>query len=474
LILRKEIRRLHFSHAAHMTLRTEDTIAALATPAGEGALAVIRISGPGAIALADSVFRGGAPLFRAATHTVHHGNIVDAHGGLIDEVLATVFRAPRSYTGEESVEISCHGGMYVSTAVLGALLDAGARQAEPGEFTRRAFINGRMDLSRAEAVAALIAARSASAHRASVEQLAGKLSSAIGEMRDELVRLCALLELDLDFSDEGLEIVPRADIERKITQVEERLRGMAGTFASGKMYRDGVSVVIAGRPNAGKSSLFNALLKESRAIVTPIPGTTRDYLEESVTISGILFRLVDTAGLGESTESIEAEGIARSWKSIQRADVILHVVDATSDVPRDEEASGVKPDPGQFRVFVLNKVDVAPPATGWKVGEGPVALISAKTGEGIKGLSDLLVRSVGEKNIGSHENVQITSRRHHDALSGAALSVANALRALREGRTNEFISFEVREAVSKLAEITGEVTSEEVLNAIFSSFCIGK
>jgi tRNA modification GTPase len=465
---------LHFSHAAHMTLRTEDTIAALATPAGEGALAVIRISGPGAIAVADAVFRGGAPLSLAATHTVHHGNVRDAHGELIDEVLATVFRAPRSYTGEESVEISCHGGIYVSTAVLGALLDAGARQAEPGEFTRRAFINGRMDLSRAEAVAALIAARSAGAHRASVEQLAGKLSSAIGEMRDELVRLCALLELDLDFSDEGLEVVPHADIERKITQVEERLRGMAETFASGKMYRDGVSVVIAGRPNAGKSSLFNALLKESRAIVTPIPGTTRDYLEESVTISGILFRLVDTAGLRESAESIEAEGIARSWKSIQRADVILHVVDARSDIPCDEEASAVRPDPGQLRVFILNKVDVAVPAGGWKVSEDPVALISAKTGEGIKELSELLVRSVGEKKIGAHENVQITSRRHHEALSGAALSAGNALRALREGRTNEFISFEVREAVSKLAEITGEVTSEEVLNAIFSSFCIGK
>jgi tRNA modification GTPase len=457
-----------------MTLRTEDTIAALATPAGEGALAVIRISGPDAIAVAERVFRGGAPLARAATHTVHHGSVVGAHGELIDEVLATVFRAPRSYTGEESVEISCHGGVYVSTAVLRAILDAGARQAEPGEFTRRAFTHGRMDLSRAEAVAALIAARSAGAHRASIEQLAGKLASAVGEMRDELVRLCALLELDLDFSDEGLEVVPRADIERKITQVEERLRGMAETFGSGKMYRDGVSVVIAGRPNAGKSSLFNALLKENRAIVTPIPGTTRDYLEESVTISGILFRLVDTAGLRESAESIEAEGIARSWKSIQRADVILHVVDATSGIPRDEEASGVRPDPGQLRVFVLNKVDVAAPAAGWEVGKDLVALISAKTGEGMKELSDLLVHSVGEKNIGAHENVQITSRRHHSALSGAAFSVGNALLALREGKTNEFISFEVREGIATLAEITGEVTSEEVLNAIFSSFCIGK
>ena len=457
-----------------MTLRTEDTIAALATPAGEGALAVIRISGPGAIAVADSVFRGGAPLARAGTHTVHHGFVVDGRGERLDEVLAAVFRAPRSYTGEESVELSCHGGIFVSSAVLGAVLGAGARQADPGEFTRRAFINGRMDLSRAEAVGALIAARSAAAHRASVEQLAGKLSSAVGELRDELIRLCALLELDLDFSDEGLEIVSRAEIERKITAAADRLRGMAGTFASGRMYRDGVSVVIAGRPNAGKSSLFNAILKESRAIVTAIPGTTRDYLEESVTINGILFRLVDTAGLRESAESIEAEGIARSWKSIQRADVILHVVDASAGTSRGEAATEVKPEPGQLRIFVLNKTDIAPPPAGWDEEKEPVAFISAKRGEGMKELSDLLVRCTGEKNIGTHENVQITSRRHYEALTGAADSADRALMALKEGKTNEFISFEVREAIRTLAEITGEVTSEDVLNSIFSSFCIGK
>jgi tRNA modification GTPase len=337
-----------------------------------------------------------------------------------------------------------------------------------------------MDLSRAEAVAALIAARSAGAHRASVEQLAGKLASAVGEIRDELIRLCALLELDLDFSEEGLEIVPRGEIERKIMQVGERVRGMAGTFASGKLYRDGVSIVIAGRPNAGKSSLFNALLKESRAIVTPIPGTTRDYLEESVTIDGVLFRLVDTAGLRESGDAIEAEGIARSWKSIQRADIILHVVDASSGISRLEQTPELAEDVSQVRIVVWNKMDMAPPATDWReagidrAGGTPVAVISAKTGEGVKELSDLLVRCVGEKNIGAHENVQITSRRHYDALGGAAASLEGALQALTAGRTNEFISFEVREAILTLAGITGEVTNEEVLNSIFSSFCIGK
>lgn len=463
-----------------MKIRTEDTIAALATPVGEGALAVIRISGRGAIAVADVIFRGAIPLANVPSHTVHFGTMVARGGEKIDEVLATVFRAPRSYTGEETVEISCHGGLYVTNAVLGEILGAGARQAEPGEFTRRAFLNGRMDLSRAEAVASLIAAGSARAHRASVEQLTGRLASAIGEIRDEMIRLCALLELDLDFTEEGLDIVSREDIKRKINDARGRLQGMAATFTTGRLYRNGVSVVIAGRPNAGKSSLFNALLKENRAIVAPIPGTTRDYLEESVTIEGILFRLTDTAGLRKSEDSIEADGVARSLKSIERADIVVHVVDATSAESGDGSEAELKTRKEQLLLVAMNKMDLVASLSDWRFtpivenGGRTIVRLSTKTGEGIHDLSNLLVRSVGEKNIASHESVEITSRRHYDTLVGAADSLDGALRALRDGKTNEYLSFEVREATTKLAEITGEVTSEEVLNSIFRSFCIGK
>lgn len=463
-----------------MNIRTEDTIAAVATPVGEGAIAVIRISGRDAIAVADAVFRGARPLSRAATHTVHFGSIVSPGGEKVDEVLATVFHSPHSYTGEEAVEISCHGGLYVTSAVLGEIISAGARQADAGEFTRRAFLNGKMDLSRAEAVASLIAAGSARAHRASLEQLSGRLASATGEIRDEMVRLCALLELDLDFSEEGLDIIARGDVERKINDARERIEGMAGTFVSGRMYRNGVSVVIAGRPNAGKSSLFNALLKESRAIVAPVPGTTRDYLEESVTIDGILFRLTDTAGLRKSEDEIEAEGVARSMKSIQRADIILHVTDSSALAPGHDPEAELKIRPEQLLIVVMNKMDIDPSGSNWRgtpvVQQSGKTLIrlSSKTGEGVHELSKLLIRSVGEKRMDSHESVQIISKRHHDSLVGAARSLEAGLRTLKEGKTNEFIAFEVREATAKLAEITGEVTNEEVLNSIFHSFCIGK
>ena len=311
-----------------MTISRTDTIAAVATPPGEGAIAVIRISGPDAIAIGGSIFRARSPLASSPGFTLHHGLIVGTDGREVDEGLAAVFRAPRSYSGEDTVEISCHGGLFVTGAVLNVVLAAGARRADPGEFTRRAYLNGKMDLSRAEAVASLISSGSERAHRASLAQLQGRLAGAVEELRSELSRLCALLEIDLDFSEEGISVVGRAEIERSIRQVKERVERLAHSFRAGKIYRDGVSVVIVGPPNAGKSSLFNALLKESRAIVTPIAGTTRDYLEESLMLEGILFRITDTAGLRKSGDPIESEGIARTMKSIEGADVVIVVADA--------------------------------------------------------------------------------------------------------------------------------------------------
>ncbi|MEW6510409.1 MAG: tRNA uridine-5-carboxymethylaminomethyl(34) synthesis GTPase MnmE [Bacteroidota bacterium] len=464
-----------------MKVRTSDTIAAVATPPGIGAIAVIRVSGPGAIALADIVFRGSAPLASAQSHTVHYGKVVDKEERPIDEVLASVFRGPNSYTGEDLVEISCHGGVYVTREVLAALIGAGARQAEPGEFTRRAFMNGKMDLSRAEAVSALIASTSGKAHRASLEQLEGRLSSAVGEVRESMTRLCALLELDLDFSEEGLEIVGRQEVKRKIGELRRCLQEMADSFRTGRIYRDGVSAVIVGRPNAGKSSLFNALLKDARAIVTPIPGTTRDYLEESVTIGDLLVRLTDTAGLTMTDDPVENEGILRSKKSLERADVILLVDDVSKHPDKPPEIPPeVSVAPGQHLFFVRNKTDLLPgkgeksttcELSGRRV---PEIWVSAATSEGVHVLAETITRELVDSGLQSHESVVIASRRHWESITAAVRSLKSALSSLEKGATNEFVAFDVRESMSHLSEITGEVTSEEVLNSIFSSFCIGK
>ncbi len=464
-----------------MKIHTSDTIAAVATPRGEGAIAVVRLSGADSIAIADTVFRGRRPLGTAASHTLHHGMLVGPEGNPVDEVVAALYRAPHSYTGEDVVEISCHGGLFVTDAVLGVLLGAGARQAAPGEFTRRAFLNGRMDLSQAEAVAALIASGSSRAHRASLDQLNGRLAGAVGEIRDAMIALCALLEIDLDFSEEGIAVIARGDIERKVLSAKTRLEAMADTFRTGRLYRNGLSVVIAGKPNAGKSSLFNALLKDARAIVTPVPGTTRDYLEESITFSGVLFRLTDTAGLREARDPVEQEGILQSRKSIERADVILLVDDlTTSNASPDELLSDMTVSPHQTAMIIRNKIDLVSGATpqsrAFRSGdlEGREVLLSAATGEGVHLVAEELTGLVAQSGMDTHESVQITGRRHWESLTRSIASLEAGLQSLRQGATNEFVAFDLRESLTALGEITGEVTSDEVLNSVFSAFCVGK
>ena len=464
-----------------MNVRTSDTVAAVATPRGEGAIAVIRLSGPDALTVADRVFRGRIPLATAASHTLHHGIVVGREGKSVDDVVAGLYRAPHSYTGEDVVEISCHGGIFVTDVVLGAVLNAGARQAEPGEFTRRAFVHGKMDLSRAEAVAALIASGSSRAHRASLEQLNGRLAGAIGEMRNTMMRLCALLEIDLDFSEDGIDVISRTEVEQGLVFARDRLQAMADTYKTGRLYRDGVSVVIAGKPNAGKSSLFNALLKDARAIVTPVPGTTRDSLEESVILSGVLFRLTDTAGLREPGDPVEHEGILRSRKSVERADVILIVDDyASTRTTTNDLLKEVRPSAQQSAMIVRNKIDlvagISPSRREFQSGEtgGAEIFLSAATGHGVHLLVQELENVVASEGIGSDETVQITSRRQWESLLRGVASLNDGLTALQKGGTNEFIAFDVREAVAALGEITGEVTNEEILNSVFSLFCIGK
>lgn len=468
---------------------SRDSIAAIATPPGAGALAIIRVSGPDAVAIGDRVFRGTAPLAPAGGYTVHHGSIVGPDGEQFDEVLVTLFRGPRSYTGEDMIEISCHGGGFVTREVLRIVLAAGSRPAQPGEFTRRAFLNGRIDLSQAEAVADVIAARSRRAHRVSLEQLAGRLGDAVRVLRAEMMDLCALLELELDFSEEGLDVITAQDVDRRIGAVRARIGALLASYAHGRIYRDGVRVVLAGEPNAGKSSVFNALLRQDRAIVTPIPGTTRDALEESIVIDGILFLLTDTAGLRETADQVEQIGVQRSRSAASGADILLHVMDASVS-PNVEEhlrRMSVHTDEQHF-IPVLNKCDLLSSWPGLKpiASSGGTALtvsgsgtdeavaISARTGQGLDILRSRLAEvSAGDTSLGSEE-VCITSERHRDALEKAQSALARASAGSSAHSSEEYLAFDIREAAAALAEITGEVTTEEVLNHIFERFCIGK
>jgi tRNA modification GTPase len=461
-----------------MRVRTDDTISAIATPAGEGALAIVRISGVDALAIADRVFRGRSPLSTARGFTVHYGRARTAENRPIDEVLATVFRAPRSYTGEDMIELSCHGGLLTPASVLEAVLLAGARLADPGEFTRRAFLNGRIDLARAEAVADLIAARSRRGQMISLGQLEGKLSSRVADLRSSLVDICSLLELELDFSEEGLDLLNRRELGGRLTQLRSEISTLALSYSAGRIAREGVVAVLAGKPNAGKSSLFNALLREQRAIVTPVPGTTRDTLEESLIIDGILFRLIDTAGLREGLDAVEREGVSRTHNAVNGADMIILVCDLTRETFDRALVDGPKVREGQILILAGNKIDLLEdriPEVSERAGRSGVAVVlSALTGQGVSSLAAAMGKSVQE-GVGDLESgVAVTNLRHFNALDGAAAILGGAESALERGEPNEVISYEIRTAAGRLSEITGEITSEEVLNSIFSRFCIGK
>lgn len=458
----------------------DDTIAAIATAPGEGAIAVIRVSGKDAITTVERLFDGRVRLSEAASHTAHYGKLVDLSGVHIDDVVVTVFRKPHSYTGEDTVEVSCHGGVYNTRRVLEAIVRAGARQAQPGEFTKRAFLNGKLDLSQAEAVASLIAARSESAHRISLSQLEGKFSSHIRQLRAELLDLSSLIELELDFSEEGLDLIQKSDVLARIAAVQSRLQRMADSYRLGKIYRDGVSVAIVGKPNAGKSSLFNALLREERAIVTAIPGTTRDILEESISIDGVLFRLHDTAGLRETNDPIEQEGVVRAKTIVKQSQIIVMVVDASKAILKDEVLSFLEGlDVPESVVVAYNKIDLNDlsdyPPGDFRVN-GKVCkqvLVSAKTGKGLEDLRRSLMSCIQEFGSEASE-IQVTNSRHHRSLLSAVDALQAASRAVQEGRSGEFVALDIRAAADALAEIIGEVSTDEVLNNIFQRFCIGK
>jgi len=470
---------------ASIHIQQQEPIAAIATPVGIGALAVVRISGSGVFEIAQKVFRKkGNPAFRFAQSKgfrAHFGTLHDSDG-LIDEVVALLFRSPNSFTMEDMVELSCHGGPVVVKHILKALLDAGCRLAEPGEFTRRAFLNGRIDLLQAEAIGEMIHARSESAFRTAVTQMQGMLSHRLDAMREELLRSCALLELELDFSDEDVVFQSREQLQAELLRLQAELLRLIDSYQHGRLLKEGVATVIAGKPNAGKSTLLNALLGEERSIVSHQPGTTRDYIEECFVHEKTMFRLTDTAGLRESGEEIEHEGIRRSYKKISEADLILYLLDLSLDNFLDEVPqilAFVEEYPNARLIVVANKTDLTlafdERLTALRAATGcEVCGMAAARGDGLDRLKQVMSAIAEGLNKQQEASVLVTSLRHYEALRNAADSVANAQALLAAEDGAELVAFELRSALEYVGEITGKVINEEILSLIFERFCIGK
>ncbi|MEE4312011.1 MAG: tRNA uridine-5-carboxymethylaminomethyl(34) synthesis GTPase MnmE [candidate division KSB1 bacterium] len=463
----------------------EDTIAAISTPVGIGGISIIRMSGDASIDILKKVFKDESDKGEYKSWRPYYGSIRDGDVTL-DHVLVTIFREPKSYTAEDMVEVSCHGGMYVSRRILELLIRHGARPADPGEFTKRAFLNGRIDLSQAEAVADLIEARTEAGLQASLQQLDGKLYENVAGLRNELISLCSMMELELDFSEENIQITDAEDISARIAAVLTTIVNMISSYDRGKIIKEGIKLVIVGRPNVGKSSLLNALLKEDRAIVTSIPGTTRDFLEEQLDISGILFRAVDTAGIAESGDIVEIEGISRTRRHTETADLILHVLDASQPLTKDDhEIAERMIERWKKRdtsiVCVINKIDLDEKIDIDSIAYGemniPPVRISAKNMTGITDLEKAVTEAVfKDRGIvkSQTDEVVISRSRHLHALRRAQDALEDALLGIKDSMSSEFIVVDLRSAMESLGEIIGEVTSEDILNHIFDNFCIGK
>lgn len=452
-----------------------DTITALATQPG-GAIGVVRVSGAKAIELTEKVFRGVGkkPLHEAKGNTLHYGEIVGKDGKEIDDVLVSVFRAPHSYTGEDSTEISCHGSAYVLNQVVKALIDAGCRQARPGEYTQRAYLNGKMDLSQAEAVADLIAATNRASHQVALSQLKGHFSSELSKLRDQLLKMTSLLELELDFSDhEELEFADRGELKALAETIHERISVLIRSFETGNALKCGVPVAIIGKTNVGKSTLLNCLLHEEKAIVSNIHGTTRDVIEDTTEIQGITFRFIDTAGLRNTDDQVEQLGIERSYKKLAEARIILWVVDAAPSLSDLSEMQARCE--GKSLILVRNKVDETN-AEELSVGDShcPIVAISAKYKRNIDQLEQLIYASANIPEI-NENSVIITSVRHYEALTRADESILRVIDALSMSLSGDLISEDLRICLDELADITGgQITPNEVLGNIFKHFCIGK
>ena len=453
---------------------SRQTICAIATAYGSAGIAVVRVSGAHAIRIVDSLFRGKHPLSEAATHTAHYGTIcgqssTDNEQQILDTVVCTVFRAPHSFTGEDTVEISCHGSLFVQQELVRLLIDAGARMADKGEFTKRAFLNGRIDLAQAEAVADLIAASSAAEKDVALSQLRGGVSGKIAELREQLLTFTSLLELELDFADhEELEFADRSQLTALLNSAAQTISSLIATFQAGNAIKQGVQVAIVGAPNAGKSTLLNALLGDERAIVSDIRGTTRDTIEDTIIIGGVLVRLTDTAGIQSTEDVIEQKGIERSRQAIRKAHIVIELLDSTDPQP---VLSADDLNPRQVLLRVLNKVDLQS-SNPQIFKSSNLIYISAKLGD----IQPLLSRLESEvANLTAHtDSVLISNARHYEALCRAQTALERVSEGLQAALSGELLALDLHDALDALGEITGEVSSQEVLNTIFERFCIGK
>lgn len=454
-----------------------EPIAALATAPGIGAIAVIRVSGEGAIDLTNRIFRG-KDLTQQATHTAHFGTLRTTDGGIIDEVLATVFRAPKSFTKEDVVEISCHGSEFIIQQILRRLTEEGARLAKPGEFTQRAFLNGQFDLVQAEAVADLIASDSDASHRAALTQLRGGFSRQLKDLRQQLIDFVALVELELDFGEEDVEFAHRDRLRQLMLDIRRVLHPLIDSFSTGNAIKNGVPTVIVGKPNAGKSTLLNALLNEEKAIVSDIPGTTRDVIEDELFIDGIRFRLIDTAGLRQATDAIEAIGIERTQQRMRDAALVVYLFDGLNIAP-DELLSAVTDvrESGKPYLLVGNKLDAIDDtkrqALEAVLGEKVVWISAAKQThlDELKAALSARIRTDNAVQVGS---AVVTNARHYEHLTGTDNALARAIVGLDTGVTPDWLAMDLRVALQHLGELTGEITTDDLLESIFSKFCIGK
>ena len=486
-----------------MYIRNEDTICAPATVPGTGAISVIRLSGPEALTIADKVIRSRrGNISDAKGYTIRFGEVLDGTGALIDEVLTSVFRAPHSYTGENSVEISCHASSYIVSRIMELLYAAGARAAEPGEFTQRAYLNGKMDLAQAEAVADVIASQNAAAHRIAFKQMKGGFSSELRDMRGELLELVSLMELELDFSEEEVEFADRSRLDTLLEQITAHVSRLIDSFRLGNAIKNGVPVAIAGATNTGKSTLLNALLGEDRAIVSDVHGTTRDTIEETLNIDGVLFRFIDTAGLRETSEIVEKIGIERTFKKISEASIVLGMIDLTRDFDSTDETIREILDKVDFQtqklVLLLNKTDICEvnknvitinnivsriENKGLKAALSnytqndaqtvPILPISAKTRTGIEELRSILASSQRDL-LADSDTTLVTNQRHLQALTDTRTSLLRLRQGLASGLPTDLATQDIREAIYHLGSIVGEISTDEVLGNIFRNFCIGK
>lgn len=455
-----------------------DTICAVSTPHGMGGIAVIRVSGDDSLAMVQQRWKG-KPLSEMASHTAHLGHIVDSHGEILDEAVLTVFRAPNSFTGEDVVELSCHGSMWIQQQVVATLIDAGCRAAAGGEFTRRAFANGKLDLSQAEAVADVIASQSRASHHVAMNQMRGAFSRQLSSLRSQLLQFVSLIELELDFSEEDVSFADRERLTALATSIKEVVDSLAGSYQAGNAIKNGLPVAIVGPTNAGKSTLLNVLLGDDRALVSDIKGTTRDVIEDTIVMGGTLLRFIDTAGIRQSSDVIESMGIERSFKKMDEARIVLWVIDATAPVGelKDFYHQIVDHCHGKELIAVINKIDAGSAHdVVKKLNElgVKIAQISAREGIGVEQLKQDIIETAALPQVSDENAVIVTNARHYHALVRASEALERTLQGLDAGISGDLVSQDIRECMHYLGEITGEISTDDILGEIFAHFCIGK